>query len=328
MKPSSLPKKNPRQKLLHRLFPNLMLHKKAEGLPLQINWRRIFILPTKPGLFFGFIASLMLVASLNFNNNMGLMMTFLLFGLAQVALHQVFFNIRNLTIDHVSAKPVFMGENATFVVHFKAEEAKYDLCVNHVDSPHRQGDRLVELPAEELKSLEYHRPTQQRGWMSLGKIRVFSSYPFGLFYAWIWTTIDSACLVYPMPEKSPPPLPTQSQSDGEANLVKKGEEFHGVKPFQSGDAKNLIAWKRTAQTGELISREFQQTVGHKLLLDYTLVNVSGVEAKLSRLTAWVILAHQQQLDYCLKLPKFNSGFAHSSKHHLKCLKALALFQAQ
>ena len=102
MKPKSLPNSNRKNKWLRRLFPNLMLHRKVEGLPLQINWRRIFILPTKPGLFFGFIAGLMLVASLNFNNNMGLMMTFLLFGLAQVALHQVFFNIRNLSIDHVT----------------------------------------------------------------------------------------------------------------------------------------------------------------------------------------------------------------------------------
>ena len=90
MKPTSLHNKSRLQKLLHRLFPNVLLHRKVEALPLTINWRRIFILPTKPGLFFAFIALLMLIASLNFNNNMGLMLTFLLFGLAQVALHQVF----------------------------------------------------------------------------------------------------------------------------------------------------------------------------------------------------------------------------------------------
>ncbi len=311
---------------MHQLFPNLLLHRKAEGLPLKLHWRRIFILPTKPGLFFGFIATLMLVASLNFNNNMGLMMTFLLFGLAQVSLHQVFFNIRNIIIDHVSTKPVFLGEKATFTIHFKANETKYDICVNHVNNKYNNRDKLVELPAGELQSIAYERTTTQRGWFSLGKIRVFSSYPFGLFFAWIWTKIDSKCLVYPKPEESPPPLPQHAQSDGEITIIKQGEEFHGLKPFQSGDAKNLIAWKRTAQTGELISREFQQTYGKRLLLDFAQINLPDNEAKLSRLTAWVQIAYQKQLDFCLKLPHFDSGYDHSSQHYLKCLKELALFE--
>lgn len=312
---------------MHQFFPNLMLHRKSEGLPLTIYWRRIFILPTKPGLFFGFIATLMLIASLNFNNNMGLMMTFLLFGLAQVSLHQVFFNIRNLTIDHVSVKPVFLGQKATFMVHFKSKENKYDICINHADSKHDSKNTLVELKAEEIKSIAYERQTTQRGWFPLGKIRVFSSYPFGLFYAWIWTKIDNRCLVYPQPEDSPPPLPLHANSDGEMTVIKQGEEFHGLKPFQPGDAKNLIAWKRTAQTGELISREFQQTFGEKLLLDFNQVNLSDNESKLSRLTAWVQIAHQKQLDFCLKLPHFDSGYDHSSQHYLRCLKELALFEA-
>ena len=87
----------------------------------------------------------------------------------------------------------------------------------------------------------------------------------------------------------------------------------------------LIAWKRTAQTGELISREFQQTQGEKLLLDFSQITLNDIEMKLSRLTAWVIQANQQQRDYCLKLPHFNSGYGYSDKHYLSCLKALALF---
>ena len=104
-----------------------------------------------------------------------------------------------------------------------------------------------------------------------------------------------------------------------------GDDFHGLKPFQSGDSLRLIAWKRTAQTGELISREFQQHQGDKLLLDYSTVPLSDMEMKLSRLTAWVLKAQKLQLDYCLKLPGFDSGFGYSNEHYLKCLKALALF---
>jgi len=326
MKPEFPKQGSLQNKLGNKFFPNLMLHKKAENLPLQINWRRVFILPTKPGLFFGFITFLMLIASLNFNNNMGLMMTFLLFGLAQVALYQVFFNLRNLIIDHVTVKPVFLGEEAEFMIHLKADEKKYDICIkNKSHSKDLLTPCLIELPADELHPVSYKTMTSKRGWLTLGKIKILSSYPFGLFFAWIWTNIDTKCLVYPIPEISPPPLPTHAQSDGETTVIKQGEDFHGLKPFQSGDSMRLIAWKRTAQTGELISREFQQTHGKKLLLDYAQIPLADTEVKLSRLTAWVLIAYQQQLEYCLKLPQFNSGYGYSSKHHLACLKELALF---
>ena len=299
-----------------------MLHKKAESLPLSINWRRVFILPTKPGLFFGFICLLMLIASLNFNNNMGLMLTFLLVGIAQVALYRVFFNFTSLIIKGVTTtQPVFAGDEAQFTLHIKASTTKYDICVQ---TNHTHNCRL-EIPADETKPLSFSQLTTKRGWLEGGKIKLKSSYPFGLFYAWIWTRIDTKCLVYPKPENNPPPLPKNEFNEGNKKIVKKGEDFHGLKAYQPGDSIRLIAWKRTAQTGELISREYQQTLGDKLLLDYAQVRLTNQEDKLSRLTAWAIIAYQQQLDYCLKLPGFTSGYDCSSQHHLSCLKALALY---
>jgi len=309
------------EKIGYKFFPTLMLHRKSEALPLSINWRRIFILPTKPGLFFAFITLLMLIASLNFNNNMGLMMTFLLFGLAQVSLYRVFFNLRNLIIRQVNAKPVFLGDKANFKIEIHANEEKYDICVQKDNYE----NCLIHLDAEVNAHLHCEMKTLKRGWLTCGKVKLSTSFPFGLFNAWIWTRFDAQCLVYPMVESSPPPLPLHASSDGQTAVIAQGEDFHGLKPYQTGDAFRLIAWKRTAQTGELISREFQQTRGEKLVLNFDQVNISGIEQKLSRLTAWVLKAHQQQIDYRLLLPQFDSGFGYSNKHHLSCLKALALY---
>ena len=320
-KPQITSKKSIIEKIIGKVAPNLMLHKKPENLPLEINWRRIFILPTKPGLFFGFVAFLMLVASLNFNNNMGLMMTFLLVGLAQVALYKVFFNLRKLTIHRVTAKPIFLGEQAVYTIYLTAAEAKFDICIQK----NTKHTCLIELPADKARQVTCQLDSKARGWLVCGKIKVLTSYPFGLFYAWIWTNLDTKCLVYPRPEENPPPLPRNSHSEGQTSVITHGEDFHGLKPFSSGDSMRLIAWKKTAQIGELISREFQQTQGKKLLLDYSHIELKGTELKLSRLTAWVLISYQQQVDFCLKLPTFNSGFGYSTEHQLSCLKALALY---
>lgn len=321
MRPESPHKSGIWQNALKKMAPNLMRHKKPEALPLRINWRRIFVLPTKPGIFFAVITFLMLVASLNFNNNMGLMMTFLLFGVAQVAMYRVFLNIRNLLIHHVVAKPVFLGQHAVFDIYLQADQDKFDICMDKPDA-----SRFIsELQKGDIKYISTQQITRKRGWQRCEKIKIYSSYPFGLFYAWIWAKPDVQCLVYPRPEDSAPPLPLDLYSEGQTEKIIHGDDFHGLKPFQSGDSLRLIAWKRTAQTGELISRELQQYQGEKLVLNYANVPLADVEKKLSRLTAWVVEAQQMQLDYCLILPGFNSGFGYSGKHYLNCLKALALF---
>ena len=308
------------EKIGNKFFPTLMLHRKSEPLPLRINWRRIFILPSKPGLFFAFVTLLMLIASLNFNNNMGLMMTFVLFGLAQVSLYRVFFNLRNLEINHVSAKPVFLGETAVFKINVTAKETKFAIALQKDDYNYCANSVMAEQQSVLLCKIK----PQNRGRIRCGKVKLFTTFPFGLFYAWIWTNFDAQCLVYPRQENSPPPLPLHDGEQGNSTVIAQGEDFHGLKPYQAGDSLRLIAWKRTAQTGELISREFQQQKGEKLLLDFAKIPLAGVEHKLSRLCAWVVMAQQQQLDYCLKLPHFESGYGYSNKHYLTCLKALAL----
>ena len=321
MKQKSRNSESFKDRLFAKFAPNLVLHKSPETLPLNLNWRRIFVLPTKPGIFFGFVTFLMLIASLNFNNNLGLMMTFLLFGIAQVALYRTFLNLKSLTIHHVEAQPVFAGEVAIFKLHLKTTETKFDIGTKNKSYE----NSVLEVIPDQLSSIKHRLKSQKRGWLQCDKVKIYSSFPFGIFYAWVWVNIGEKCLVYPIPEVHSPPLPQNAGDEGDASKITHGDDFHGLKPFQSGDSLRLIAWKRTAQTGELISREFQQHQGDKLLLDYSTVPLSDMELKLARLTAWVIKAQKLQLDYCLKLPGFDSGFGYSNEHYLKCLKALALF---
>lgn len=249
------------------------------------------------------------------------MMTFLLVGMAQVALYRVFFNLNNLSIDEITVKPVFVGEQAEFHVHLSSMEDKMDLKLSQEIS----SDTLFELQAEDSCHLVSLKETNHRGWMPMDRYKISTSYPFGLFVSWVWSNSEVNCLVYPRPEASPPPLPTESQNEGESQVILQGEDFHGLKPFQPGDPMRLIAWKRTAQLDELVSREFQHNHGEKLLLDMSKIHLPHLEDKISRLTAWVIKAHQLNLEYRLILPEFDSGYGYSLQHHQECLKALALY---
>ncbi len=51
-----------------------------------LAYRHIYILPTRYGVFFGALLATMLLGSINYANNLGLLTTFLLAGLGLVAM--------------------------------------------------------------------------------------------------------------------------------------------------------------------------------------------------------------------------------------------------
>lgn len=53
---------------------------------VKLNHRRIFILPSKGGLCLAIVVLLMLIASINYNNSMGFVFTFLLAAAAQTSI--------------------------------------------------------------------------------------------------------------------------------------------------------------------------------------------------------------------------------------------------
>src|SRR5688572_20480210 len=51
-----------------------------EALPVAIDSRRVYVLPTRFGLFYAALLAAMIVGALNYNNNPALMLGFLLAG--------------------------------------------------------------------------------------------------------------------------------------------------------------------------------------------------------------------------------------------------------
>src|ERR1051325_10129078 len=78
--------------------------------------RRIFILPTRAGIFFGFVVLLMLTGSINYSLSLGYILTFLLASLGVTAMLHTFRNLAGLRVAPARTSPVFAGETALFAV--------------------------------------------------------------------------------------------------------------------------------------------------------------------------------------------------------------------
>ncbi|WP_223787136.1 DUF58 domain-containing protein [Marinicella meishanensis] len=292
-----------------------------ERLPVVFDWRRIYVLPSKPGLFFASIWFLMMLAGLNFNNNMSLMLVFLLFGLAQVVLHKTFFNLRNLRLEQVKADPVFLGDAITLFLQVSADDKKWQIRTENDLT-----DDTTNI-TEQSSQLTTLMPSLHRGWQAVDRIKLMTRFPLGLFTCWVYCTPQDAVLVYPKPEDPCPPFPHHGGREGEQTTWVKGEEISSIRPYRHGDPIRDIAWKKSAQTEQTWVKEFKQTQGQYLSFDYAQMNLSNTELKLSRITAWVLAAELQQAEYQVLLPGFDSGMSVGEKHLHRCLKALALYQS-
>ncbi len=292
--------------------------------PYTLEYRHIFILPTRFGWGFGFMLVLMALGGLNFNNNMALMLVFLLGTIAQLTTLIAYRNLVGLKIDSVVAEPVFAGATAYFKVYILNGD-KHRRFAIQAGFKEPQSCNDFNLNCSELMRLSC--PTVSRGWLDIPSFRLETRFPLGFFKAWSWVFPDNRCLVYPSPAKNAPPLPVTGR--GQSGKAQKGEgdQVYGLRKYQPGDSIQRVAWRASARHDELYSLEMEKPRQSACELDWGLLRGGNTESRLSTLTAWIIAADHKGLTYSLKLPAANIPGGSGPEHRCRCLEALALYPA-
>ena len=287
---------------------------------------RIYILPTGVGLVYALMTFAMLLGSMNYNNNLSFVLTFLLVSLGLVAMHQCQRNLVDLEIGFAGVEPVFAGQSSEFRIAItnNAKNRRHDLQL----SAGRVRSRRADLAPGESRVFTLALPTERRGTVRLERFGIRTRYPFELFRAWSWLHMDLDGLVYPAPADDPPPPPATQSAHGHRQHDARGEEdFAGFRAFHDGDSPRHVAWKAYARSGELLSKQFAGADTSSQWFDFASVPLAGVEERLSVLARWIVDADRTHRDYGLRLPKAAFPPAHGDAHRHRCLEALALFEA-
>lgn len=292
-----------------------------------LTQRNIYILPTRAGWAFCATLAVMLLASINYQLNLGYALTFLLGGAALVSMHQTHANLRRLTLQLKAPQPVFAGEPATIeVVLASPGHARCGIGLR-VASAARDGTAFVDVPDHGQASARLRFVAPGRGRHRLPTLVADTHFPLGLFRAWTVWRPAALVLVYPAPEAPPQPLPAPPAAhDGErAGRIGAGNEFDGVRAWRRGDALRQVAWKKSARGGELVSRDTRASSAHALWLDFALTGAIDAESRLRRLTAWVLAAEALGLNFGLRLPGVEVAAAGGEPHRGTALEALAVW---
>lgn len=300
---------------------------------LLLNQRNVYILPTRAGWMLALTLLVLLIASINFQLNLGYLLTFLLAGCGLVGMHVCHANLRGIQLHLGLLEPVFAGASARLPVRLDdtRNRPRYGIALAVQDSNQWS---WTDLPAQGSTQVTLATTALQRGRCALPLITAETRYPLGSFRVWTVWRPASELLVYPAPELNPPALPAGRAGGGDtqqtAQQQQRADETDGVRAYRRGDPLKLVVWKKFAKNATLVSRDTVAPRGATLWLDLGECGTFGggpgsLEQKLSRLCAWVLLAERLQLDYGLRLPGLSLSPDHGAVHQSACLQALALY---
>jgi uncharacterized protein (DUF58 family) len=309
-----------------------------EGGEVLLDRRRVYILPTLPGLAFAAAVLVMLVGSINYSLQLGFLLTFLVAAMAIVGMHSTHSNLVQLVLRGARVEPVFAGDVAVFEITVTNPGTLDRFALRFAFHPGQARRRnegkassapptvSIEVPARGLRTVHVPLPAPVRGRLPSPRMTIETRFPFGLWRAWAYLTADLVAVVYPKPEEDAPPLPPAAGGSGDSvGLASSGDDFAGVRPYQPGDAQKLIAWRLAARSEDLSVKQFEASGGGDLMLDYdALPSSMGLEDRLSRLARWVLDADAAHMRYGLRLPGAITGMGSGPQHREHCLTALAL----
>ena len=304
---------------------------------VTLTQRTVYILPTRPGLMLGVTLLTLLVASINFQLNLGYLLTFLLVGSALVGMHVCHGTLRGLAMHLIAPPAQYAGAMATFDIKLLNEKRSVrhgiGLSVLRANVKNSKQDHWswADVPAQGSSTVQVAFKPERRGLHRLPTLTAETRFPLGTFRVWTVWRPAAQVLVYPAPEANAPPLPPGEPRSGGAAHASRAQntgEFDGVRAYRRGDPLKLVVWKKAAKADEngngLVVHDTQQAQRHELWLDFTQAGSGGKEQKLSRLCAWVLSADKLALDYGLRLPSLEIKPASGEVHKRQCLEALAL----
>lgn len=298
-------------------------HHEPERGRIVLYQRRVYVLPTRHGISFAVALILMLVGSINYNLSLGYVMTFLLAGMAIVSILHTFRNLAHLAIEAGRVDDVFCGDTVLFEIHVQNDRAdtRHAIQFRCEDAP-----ATLDLPAQRATSVRLPVRAVRRGWLQLPRVTLETRYPLGMFRAWSYVQPAMQALVYPTPDTAPLPPPRANVDRGDSvNAGAGNDDFSGLRGYQPSDSPRHIAWKAVARGDAMLTKSFLGRASEEMIFDWAqLPDGLDTEARLSRLTRWVLLASEAGKSYTLRLPGNDIAMGSGDEHRRQCLRALAL----
>ena len=150
----------------------------------------------------------LLIASINYQLNLGYVLTFLLAGSGVVSMHITHGTLRGLTLHLRPVAPAFAGDPAVLDIVMTSPGTR---ALRHRPAPARRARRHAGLDRCARRAARRRRTSAscppRRGLRDVPTLSAETRFPLGLFRAWTVWRPAAQLLVYPAAESDAPPPP-------------------------------------------------------------------------------------------------------------------------
>ena len=308
----------------------------------KLSSRNIFIMPTRFGFAYLFFTVLIFLLGTNYQNNIILLLSYLLASLFITVMLHSFYNFSQLVFISSPKQFTLAKQLAYFPIIISANKTHFDLNFHFA----QQGSLSQQVKLEQCDTGESEIllpfMATSRGIYNLGRVKVFSEYSLGLFITWAMLDFSHQLTVFPEPKKlSSYHNYLSGLDDAEHNekayrqATTGSDDFSELKNYITGESHSRVAWKQLARGQGKLSKHYQSQQGSLLWLKLSNMPTTDLETKLSFL-CFLILEYskaEQTFGLLLDLSGNNSSANNSLtvkimpssglQHKQHCLIALA-----
>ncbi|MCF3096057.1 DUF58 domain-containing protein, partial [Aeromonas australiensis] len=170
----------------------------------------------------------------------------------------------------------------------------------------------------------------RRGPLSLGRLRVESRYPLGLFRC--WSLLDLQLEGWLAPKPAFGALRGEQVTEREGHQGKPAAatlgDFDALRTHQAGEPLSRVAWKQLAQGRGLLSKQFNEPQQDDTHLTLQRVAGGDLEQLFAVLAWWCIDYGKRGIPFTLTLAGQTLGPDSGAAFVQRCLLALARFDGK
>ncbi|MDP5031241.1 DUF58 domain-containing protein [Paraglaciecola sp.] len=318
---------------LQHYFVNWLDKRIPAANEFSLNHRNIFIFPSKFGLLYLALCSLLFLLGTNYQNNLMLLLCYFLLAVFLVTLLTSYSNFAQLKVKLGRMPEVFAHDEIHLSLWCNADSAN-SITQHGIVNVGIMGQKMSQwFDADTIDNpliLTYQ--SQRRGWHTLPRITFSTYYPLGLYKCWTHLAFSRKILVYPKPVSCGVSLQHVSSASNIAHdqhsahhAVQNNDDFSHLKIYQQGEPLHHVAWKQLAKGRGMYSKQFDGLEHVDMWLLMPTCSSSEVEEQLGKLCHQVQELSRQGHKFGLDLHYLQLSPDTGESHRTACLKALALY---
>ncbi|WP_429123954.1 DUF58 domain-containing protein [Aeromonas allosaccharophila] len=292
---------------------------------ITLGTHSLFILPTRMGLLYLLVLLAIYLLGTNYQNNLVLLVAYCLGSLFMAAMWLTHRNL--LGLELLGGPPVLGEAGSQLPIRILVQSPRPVLALRFSLN---EGTLWLAQADAVPRTLILPVSGARRGPLPLGRLRVESRYPLGLFCCWSLLDLQLEGWLAPKPEFGVLRGELSGENKGHHGQPAPSPfgDFDTLRTHQAGESQSRIAWKQLAQGRGLLTKQFHEPLQDDTHLTLQRVAGGDLGQRLAVLAWWCTDYGKRGIPFTLTLTNQTLGPDSGTAFVQRCLLAMAQFDAK